>query len=76
MVIFILFGAFLSVVFIFISVYSIFFSTKAITADRLKKFTTADNPYVENPKSENKKQGLNLFKMFGFLGKFLPANGR
>lgn len=68
----ILIGAFFTVVFLIIGIYSLFFSTRIDTLSRLKKYTTDENAYIETPKIENNSQTKNLFKLFGVFGKVLP----
>lgn len=67
-----LMGAFLTVVFLIIGIYSLFFSTRIDTLSRLKKYTTDENEYIETSKIQNNSQRKNLFKLFGVFGKVLP----
>lgn len=69
---FILAGALVTVVFLIIGIYSIFFYNRIDTLNRLKNYTAEEEAYMETNKV--KKDGLRkgLFRLFGFFGRILP----
>lgn len=72
----ILIGAFLTVVFLIIGIYNLFFSTKVNTLYRLKEYTTNENNYITSPIAENNSNTNSkyLFELFGVCGKILPKS--
>lgn len=67
-------GAFLTVVFLIIGIYILFFYNRRDTLSRLEKYTKDESTYIETTKIENNSQRKHLFKVFGAFGKFLPQS--
>ncbi len=70
----ILIGAFLTIFFLIIGIYIVFFSNRSYTLSRLEKYTTNEGTYVETSKIENNSEKKHEFKIFGAFGKFLPKS--
>lgn len=71
----ILIGAFLTTVFLIMGIYDLFFSSRADTLSRLKKYTADENPTIEVPKIEKiDSKRKHLLELLGVLGGILPQS--
>lgn len=70
----ILIGAFLTVVFLIIGIYNVFFSTRKDTLYRLKEYAADENIHTQISKEKEDKGENQLFKLFGFLGRIVPES--
>jgi tight adherence protein B len=67
-------GVLLTVVFLVIGIYGLFFYARVNTMSRLRIYTADENTYIETPKVEKKNGKKQLFKLFGAFGKIVPQS--
>jgi tight adherence protein B len=69
---FISIGALVTVVFLIMGVYGLFFYSRAGALDRLKKYTAYEETYNETHGAKKDAQRRHLAKLLGVFAKFLP----